>query len=74
MDFRSGSVVKNLPAMQEPQKTQVWSLGRENLLEEGVAMHSSILPWRIPQTEEAGGLYSLGLQRVEHDWSDLACT
>ena len=37
------------------------------------ATHSSILAWRIPYTEEPGGLQSIGLQRVNHDWSDLAC-
>ena len=37
-----------------------------------MATHSSIFAWRIPQTEEPGGLQSMGLQRVEHDWSDLA--
>ena len=57
----SGSVVKNLPAVQE---TQVQSLGQEDLLEEGMAAHSSVLVWRIPWTEEPGGLQSVGLQRV----------
>ena len=52
-----GTVVKNLPAMQE---TQVQSLGEEDPLEEEMATHSSILIWRIPWTEEAGGLYSMG--------------
>ena len=46
-------VVKNLPAMQE---TQVRSLGQEDPLEKGMATHSSILAWRIPWTEEPGGL------------------
>ena len=45
--------VKNLPAMQE---TQVWSIGWEDPLEKGMATHSSILAWRIPWTEEPGGL------------------
>ena len=45
--------VTNLPAMQE---TWVWSLAREDLLEKRVAAHSSILTWRIPWTEEPGGL------------------
>ena len=58
--------VKNLPAMQE---TQVWSLGREDPLEEGMATHSSILAQRVPWTEEPGGLESMGLQRVGHDWA-----
>ena len=56
--------VKNLPAMQE---TQVRSLGQEDTLEKGMATHSSILAWRIPQTEEPGWLQSPGSQRVRHD-------
>ena len=54
--------VKNLPAMQEMQKTAVWSLGWEDPLEEGMATHSSILAWRTPWTEEAGGLQFLRSQ------------
>jgi len=46
--FLDGSVVKNLPAMQEPQKTWVLSLGQEDPLEEDMATYSSILAWRIP--------------------------
>ena len=46
---------------------QVRSLGREDPLEEGMATHSSILAWRIPWTEESGGLQSMGLQRVRHN-------
>ena len=57
-------MIKNLPAMQE---TQVQSLGLENPLEKGMATHSSILAWRIPCTEEFGGLQSMELQRVRHD-------
>ena len=57
--------VKNLLAMWD---TQVQSLGRESL-EAGMATHSSILAWRIPWTEEPGGLQSMGLQRVRHDWA-----
>ena len=56
--------VKNLPAMQE---TRVQSLGQEDPLEKGMAAHSSILAWKIPWTEEPGGLQSMGLQRVGHD-------
>ena len=52
--------VKNLPAMQETQKTWVPSLGQEDPLEEGMAIHSSILAWEIPWTEEAGRLESTG--------------
>ena len=50
------SVVKNLPAMQKPQETQVRCLGQEDALEKGMATHSSILAWRTPWTEEPGGL------------------
>ena len=56
--------LKNLPAMQE---TQVQSLAWEDPLEKGMATHSSILAWRMPWTEEPGGLQSMGLQRVRHD-------
>ena len=48
-------------------ETQVWSLGWEDHLEQEMATHSSILAWRIPWTEEPGGLQSLGMQRVRHD-------
>ena len=47
---------------------QVQFLGWEDPLEKGMATHSSILAWEIPQTEEADGLQSMGLQRVGHDW------
>ena len=62
--------------MQEPQETwvQVSSLGWEDLLEEGMATHSSILAWRIAWTEESGGLQPTGLQRVRHHWGNLAQT
>ena len=53
--------VKNLPAVQE---TWVQSLGWEDHLEKEMATHSSILAWKIPQTEEPGGLRSVGSQRV----------
>ena len=58
--------VKNLPAVQE---TWVQFLGREDPLEKEMATHSSILAWKIPWTEEPGGLQSMGLQRVGHDWA-----
>ena len=64
--FPGNSTVKNLPAMQE---TQVWSLGQEDPLEKGMTTHSSILAWRIPWTEDPGGLQSVGSQRVGHDWT-----
>ena len=53
--------VENLPAMQE---AWVQFLGQEESLEEEMATHSSILVWRIPWTEEPGGLQSMGSQRV----------
>ena len=53
--------------MQETQETQVQSLGWDDPLEEEMATHSSILAWRIPWTEEPGGLRSMGSQRVGHD-------
>ena len=62
-----GSEVKSLPAMQQ---TQVWSLGREDALEKGMATHSSILAWRIPWTEEPGGLQSTGSQKKRAQQSD----
>ena len=52
-------MVKNLPAMRE---TQVQSLGWKDPLEKGMATHSSILAWRVPRTEEPGGLQPMGLQ------------
>jgi len=55
-------MVKNLPAMWE---TWVRSLGREDPLERGMATHSSILAWRIPWTEEPGGLQSMGLKELD---------
>ena len=57
-------MVKRLPAMRE---TQVRSLGGEDLLEKEMATHSSTLAWRIPWTEEPGGLQSIGSLRVGHD-------
>ena len=69
LGFPSGSAVKKLPAMQELQETQGWSLGREDPLEEEMATHSSILVWRIPGTEEPAKLQSTGSQRVRHNWS-----
>ena len=64
--FSNGSLVKNLPAVKE---AWVWSLGYEDSLEEEMATHSSILSWKIPGTEESGGLQSSGWQGVEHDWA-----
>ena len=57
-------MVKCLSTMQE---TQVRSLGREDRLEKAMAIHSSTIAWKIPWTEEPGGLQSMGLQRAGHD-------
>ena len=57
-------MVKNLTAMQE---TWILYLGQEDSLDKGMAVHSSILAWRIPRTEEPGGLQSIGSHRVGHD-------
>ena len=68
--LHSGSVVKNLPAMQETQETQemrVQFLGWEDPLEEEMATYCSILAWRIPWTEESCRLQSKGSQRVGHN-------
>ena len=59
-------MVKHLPAMQE---TWVWSLGWEDTLKKAIETHSSILTHRIQWTEEPGGLQSMWLQRVEHNWA-----
>ena len=67
LGFSGGSVVKNLPVMQESQETQVLSLGQEDPLKEEMATHSSSFAWRILWTEKPGGLHSIGLQRVGHD-------
>ena len=61
--FLGGSAVKNLPATQETQETQAQSLGQEDPLEEGMATHSSVLAGKIPWTEEAGRLQSMGSQK-----------
>ena len=77
--WNNGNFPFHLPTMWE---NQVQSLGWEDPLEKEMAIHSSILAWRIPRTEEPGGLQSVGLQRVAHDWatplslflsSNLAC-
>ena len=62
--FLMAQMIKNLPAMQE---TQVHSLGWEDSLEKRMATHSSILAWRIPWTEEPGGLQSMGSLEFGHD-------
>ena len=60
-------MVKNLPVMKE---TQVQSVGREDPLVKGMAIHSTILAWRIPWTEEPGGLLSMGVAKSRMQLSD----
>ena len=69
--FLVAQIVKNLPVMQE---TWVWSLGRADPLEKGMAPHCSILAWRIPWTEEPGGLQSIASQRVRYNWATSTFT
>ena len=66
LDFPGGTSSKELPC-QEPLEIRVQSLGWEDPLQEGMAPHSSTLPWRIPWTEEPGWLQSIGSRRVGHD-------
>ena len=63
--FPGGSVIKNLPAKQE---MWVQSSDQEDYLEKEVTIHSNILVWEILWTEEPGGLQSMGLRRVRHNW------
>ena len=60
-------MLKIPPAMQEPQELPVRSLGWEDPLEKEMATYSSVLAWKIPWTEEPGGLQSMGSQRFRHD-------
>ena len=66
MTVRVAQMVKNLPVMQA---TWVLSLGQEDPMEEEMTTHSSILVWRILWTEDPGGLQSMELQKVGHDWA-----
>ena len=65
--FPGGASGKEPACQCRTPETQVRSPGREDLLEESMATHSSILAWRTPRTEEPGGLQSMGPQRVGHD-------
>ena len=65
--FPVGSVIKNPPALQEMQGTQVQSVDQKDPLEEGKATHSSVLAWRIPWTEEPGGPHFMGSRGVGQD-------
>ena len=61
-----------LKKKKKKRETQVWSLGWENPLEEGMATYSRILAWRIPWTEEPGGLQCIGSRRVRHNWAQYS--
>ena len=63
--FSGGSAVKNMPTMQELREMQVRSLGQEHPLKEG-ATHPRILAWKIPWTDEPGGLQFKESQRIRH--------
>ena len=65
--FLGGSAVMKPPAVTGVTEMWVLSLDQKDPLEEGMATHSSILTWRIPRTEEPGGLQSMGSQRVRHN-------
>ena len=71
MVFLGGTIAKNLPTNAEDTGDKVPSLvnprSQEDPLEKEMATHSNILPWKIPWTEEPGGVQSMRLQRVEHD-------
>ena len=72
MSITGGGASPKEPAHNK--RCRVQSLGWEDPLEESMATHSSIVAWRISCSEEVVGLQSIGLQRVIHDWSSLACT
>ena len=59
-----------VPGMMKTQESQVWSLGWEDPLEQETATPASFLAWKIPWTEDPGGLQSVGSQGVRHDWAD----
>ena len=72
MGFPGGTSSKEPTYQCRKPKRQVWSLGQEDPLEEGMATHSNILAWRIPWIKEPGGLQSIRSHRILHDWRDLA--
>ena len=70
--FVNDSAVKNRPALQEPQETQIWSLGQEVPLKEGIATHSGVLCWWILMDRGAWPATFCRVAESQHDWSDLA--
>ena len=71
-NFPGGPMVKTSPSNAE--ETWVWSLGREDPVEEGITIHSSILALRILRTEDPGALQSMGLQSIRHEWVNNTST
>ena len=67
-------VAQNIMKLSAMQETWVWSLGCKDPLEKGMATHYSILAWRIPRDRGASWATVMGLQRVRHGWSNLACS
>ena len=67
LNFRASLVAQVVKNMLEMQETRVQSLGWKDPLEKEIATHSSTFAWKIPWTEDPGGLQSMGLQRVRHD-------
>ena len=72
LNIRTSLVSQTVKHLSATRETQVRSLGREDLLEKEMAIHSSTITWKIPWTEEPGRLQSMGSQRVRHDWE--TCT
>ena len=72
--IRASLVAQTITTRHATQDTWVWSLGWEDSLDKGMSTHSSVLAWRIPWTEEPGGLQSTGSQRVRHDREALTPT
>ena len=68
--FEASLVAQTVKNLSATQKTQVPSLGQKDSLEKGKTTHSSILAWRIPWTEEPGGLQSMGLQKTQTQLND----
>ena len=67
--MKTSLVAQTVKHLSTVQKTRGQSLGREDPLEKEMATHSSTIAWKIPWTEEPGGLQSMGSQRVGHDWA-----
>ena len=69
LSYQGSLVAQTVKRLSTMRETRVRFLGREDPLEKEMAIHSSIIAWKIPWTEEPGRLQSMGLQRVGHDWA-----